>query len=705
MRKSLLFVFCFCLLSFAQWPVTRVQRAWNGGPGQVWVNNNWGIRYRSATGFSDAVPPLIIQADPASYVYTNWAPHVIDNSPEVATFTWCVRTADIDRDGYIDIVANLQDENESGTGYVVWYKGPSSGWTYTRNNIYTYSANDRCSGAFPADIDNDGDIDIVAASNTSLAWFENNGSGGGWTRRVIYTTSESEYHAWYYDVADADGDGWKDILLTELEGNTLLGFYAYTTIYWGNATPPVHYDGTYTLVSSFGRDDGMFWRAVFLDADPTDGFLDVAYERINFGLLGGADQDSLIIATQGPARTFTRRYAHVINAAANGTGHDGLWANDYDDDGDQDIVCAVADNDCATILGCNDPGYFFLVRSDPGDVFTYQFLVSDPQSSYGDGAIMFDMDNDGTTDIVGTCDSLGYYRRVGAAFTLYKIDNIPGTGFQTHYASHWVYPYNLDRGECSGDADIDMIVTYDNGTEEAIKIYENYIFSFLPSATMYSSILGIPLPRDTCVVCSLYWDGCYLPNYTINISGRAGTTIAQCSTAAFGTPATIPWSESGGNHGWYVGTFRLPIDTLWVQYYISLTRTGGSAQLSPLIDSVWVKVFPIPCECESIRAQWICPPCAGIFSSCPNQTMTIVLWTDSTTIDTNRVYFTVNNGAGSIFPISNLTHPNNISFTCLPPPRCDSIMVEVSGFTWQDMANVSISLDSAYTLNGCLTRW
>ena len=714
MRKYnpiLLTVFFFLSLCFGQWPITRIQNDWHSGPGLTDTTDQWGFGYSSGGGLNDAAVPLVLLADPASYNYSNWTQHTIDFSDEIGTFNWCVRPEDLNGDGIPDIVANWSDNGEVATGYVVWYEGPPTGWTYTRHDIHTYTSLGAVSGAFPADIDNDGDFDIVAGDDIGLYWFENDGSGGGWTQHTIYTTSYDEYHGWYYDVADADGDGWLDVLMTEVEVDYDILFthvYTYCTIYWNTGTEPDYFDwsapGGNTLVSSWGDYEGQFWRAVFFDADPTDNFLDVAYEKISYDALGSFEWDSLIVEVQNPARTFTYAYSHVIDASSTGMGHDGLWANDFDGDSDQDLVVAVADNDCATIFGCDDLGYFFLVQSDPGDVFTYHHIVDDPNNTYGDGAIMFDMDNDGMADIVGTCDSLGYYRRTGPGYTdfaLYPIDNIPGTGYMTHYASHWVFPYNMDRGECSGDADVDVIVTFDNNdTEEGLWIYENEMFTFVESGSLYSAILGIPLPIDTCVICSLYWEGCQIPEYSISVSGRAGESLLDCQSASWSVPSSTPYHDSP--MGTFIDEIRTPIDTVWVQYYINISRVGVSTDLSPLIDSVWVKVFPIPCECETISAEWICPVPCGSYTSCPEQVMQLVLWTDSTTIDTNAVFFTIDDGINPPYTLSSAS--TYISALCYTP-ECDSVFFELSGLTWEDFANVTISLDSAYTVDACITRF
>jgi len=696
MRKfSVLLLFGFIGFAFAQWPVTRGQSDWHSGAGLIDTVDSWGFRYFSGGGINDATAPLMLLADPASYIYTAWIQHTIDNSAEIGTFNWCVRPALIDGDEIPDIVANLNDAGDAGTAYIVWYEGPPTGWAYTRHTIHTYSTTDLVGGAYPADIDNDGDIDVVAGTNTGLYWFENNGSGGGWAQHTIYPTVYDVYRAWYYDVGDADGDGWLDVMVTEVEedGVLFIDYYTYCTIYWNNGAAPDYFDwsgpapGGNTLVSSWGANEGQFWRAVFFDPDPADGFLDVAYERVAYDAFGDWDEDSLIVKVQNPARTFTAVFHNRIDCApdflGNPTGgHDGLWNNDFDGDSEEDLVVAA-------YRPAN--GFFYIVESDPGDIFTYHEIIIDPNASYMDGAIMFDMDNDGMQDVVGDFDSIAYFRRTGPGytdFTLFEIDDLTGW-------SHWVYPYNLDRGECSGDADIDAIVTHD----DAVLIFENQMFSFETAGSLYSAILAIPLPNDTCVRCSIYWEGCQIPEYGMNISGRFGSSLADCQAAIWSAPAPDPFHVAP--HGWLVGSIHTPIDTVWVQYWIDMSRVGAAIDLSPLVDSVWVSIIQIPCDCEEIEAEWICPvPCSS-YVTCIDQVMQIILWTDSTTIDLDRIYFTVNDGVTPPYTVAGSSP--NVSSMCLDPPDCDSVFVEIFGYIWSDGATVTISVDSGYTTDGCFT--
>ena len=61
-----------------------------------------------------------------------------------------------------------------------------------------------------ADVDGDGDMDVLCASSTNdmIAWYENNGSET-FTRRTISTAADAAFSVF---AADVDGDGDMDVL-------------------------------------------------------------------------------------------------------------------------------------------------------------------------------------------------------------------------------------------------------------------------------------------------------------------------------------------------------------------------------------------------------------------------------------------------------------------------------------------------------------
>lgn len=111
-----------------------------------------------------------------------------------------------------------------------------------------------------ADVDGDGDQDIVgAASRGGIAWWENtDGAGTNWSLHVV---DGSLSGAWGVDTADMDGDGDRDILG--------VGVWHDVVAWWENT------DGTGTnwqevnAAGETGLDGAVAVEAADLDGDGT----------------------------------------------------------------------------------------------------------------------------------------------------------------------------------------------------------------------------------------------------------------------------------------------------------------------------------------------------------------------------------------------------------------------------------------------------
>lgn len=131
-------------------------------------------------------------------------PRVITDSLVKAT---SVMAYDMDRDGDLDVLATGQTD-----GVVAWYEnGGELPVCFTEHLV-----SDRAEGAqsvLPADVDGDGDTDLVVASrfDDSVTWFEHTGGEiGGFLEHVIATDARGAESA---EPADVDGDGDVDIVV------------------------------------------------------------------------------------------------------------------------------------------------------------------------------------------------------------------------------------------------------------------------------------------------------------------------------------------------------------------------------------------------------------------------------------------------------------------------------------------------------------
>ena len=110
-----------------------------------------------------------------------WTASTVDTGVQNAETTY---VADVDGDGDLDIVSA-----SSGDDTIAWYENDgAANPTWTASDISTSA--DGALSVYVADMDGDGDMDIVSAhySGDTVAWYENDGaSDPSWTAANIDT--------------------------------------------------------------------------------------------------------------------------------------------------------------------------------------------------------------------------------------------------------------------------------------------------------------------------------------------------------------------------------------------------------------------------------------------------------------------------------------------------------------------------------------
>ena len=153
--------------------------------------------------------------------HENLGSGIIDTTPKIITvnalYARSVYSVDIDMDGDMDVLSA-----SSGDDKIAWYENLGSGIIDTTQHIITTIADGACS-VYAADLNNDGNIDVLSASFTDnkVAWYENLGGGIFGSQQVISNLNNfpSSVRA-----DDIDGDGFIDVMLASKLDDKIVWF-------------------------------------------------------------------------------------------------------------------------------------------------------------------------------------------------------------------------------------------------------------------------------------------------------------------------------------------------------------------------------------------------------------------------------------------------------------------------------------------------
>jgi hypothetical protein len=276
-----------------------------------------------------------------------------------ADFAATVAAADVDGDGDLDVLASSQSDDT-----IAWYENTDGQGTFGSEQVITAAA-DGARSVVAADIDGDGDLDVLAASGNddTIAWFANtNGLGSFGTEQVITATADGAITVF---AADLDGEGDLDVLTASTtdgeirwyENTNGLGSFALGQVLWTGGVSTaiaadVDDDGDLDVLSSFAGGDTIAWH------ENTDGLGSFGPQQVittlaDFAAFVSAvdlDQDGDLDAVS--ASQFDDEIAWYENADGQGsfgpqqilsTAADGarsVVAADIDRDGDADLLTA-----------------------------------------------------------------------------------------------------------------------------------------------------------------------------------------------------------------------------------------------------------------------------------------------------------------------------------------------------------------------------
>ena len=338
-----------------------------------------------------------------------------------------IHCADLDDDGDIDVLSASRDDNS-----IAWHRNQGDG-TFDQRQII----NDElfvAMSVFTGDLDGDGDLDVLSASrdDNKIAWYEQTSTGVFGPQQIIDTNS---FNAFAVYAADLDGDGDLDVLsASDLDDKIAwyqnldgLGTFSQQLIVSTSAdaardviAADVDNDGDNDIISASSRDNKIAW-----------------YRNEN----GAGVFSSEIIITQ--SALFARS----------------IYAADVDLDGDLDVLSASS----------NDSTLAWYKNEDGRGSYSGPFIIDD-QAAGASSIMAANLDNDEDLDIIATSSFdhkvLSYESFAGRGRVKFTFRSEVAVGFEETHSPHSVHAADVD-----GDNDLDLLTA--SFLDNKISWYEN----------------------------------------------------------------------------------------------------------------------------------------------------------------------------------------------------------------------------------------
>jgi FG-GAP-like repeat/Secretion system C-terminal sorting domain len=238
-----------------------------------------------------------------SYAQIEFEFHPISGANYIAEGANEVYPADLDGDGDLDVLTSSFDNK------VAWFENLNGQGFYSRLKIISTN-NDQASSVFAKDLDQDGDLDVLSTAlySNNVAWYENlDGQGNFGPQQVLLTTGSI---ALSIDSEDLDGDGDNDVL----SGSGGLIAWNENLNGQGNFASPV----------TISTEVSLPFVVLARDID-SDGDSDIISASFDGKVAWYENLDGQ--GNFGPQTIIT-----------NNTGGYALYVEDIDDDGDMDVV-------------------------------------------------------------------------------------------------------------------------------------------------------------------------------------------------------------------------------------------------------------------------------------------------------------------------------------------------------------------------------
>jgi hypothetical protein len=356
--------------------------------------------------------------------------------------------ADIDNDGDKDILVTLANDNGFLENEVMLYENLGN------NNFTNWRLNDSIGYAAdiePSDIDNDGDIDafVTARDATDLIWLKNDGKKGNWDFFVI---DQNVNQALGIRAKDIDVDGDDDVVLCSNNDDK---------VFWYQNSGA----GAFTkFVVDANVDAPREIEAADIDGDGD----------IDFALACGSTINTVVVYINNGAQSFTKQVVFTGKTAFD------IEIADWNNDGKPDIVFTLS-----ATSPVNPQQEVVALINNGGNSFTTTPLVINAEK--GTGLKVADLDNDGDMDFV-----VGRNQQVRARMWLQTPTGLVGSTISDAGASGSTpQVLGLDVADTNGDGRKEIVFA-DISRDELVLVSINCFAGATISASKVNATCGQP---------------------------------------------------------------------------------------------------------------------------------------------------------------------------------------------------------------------
>jgi len=344
-----------------------------------------------------------------------------------------IYAADLDGDGDMDVLSSSQIQ-------ISWYENINGDGVFGEQRLIAQNPGELGSSVSASDIDGDGDLDVLStfidgspsqSGESRVVWNENlDGLGNFGPQRII---SLNAYRPTYSEAADFDGDGDMDVLSISRGDNKVAWYRNLDGL--GNFGPQI--------IISIELDFPI--HAFIADID-NDGDMDIVSHSLHGDIVGW-------FRNLDGNGTFSN--LQVISTNVDFPNQ--VYAADLDGDGDMDVISTSKDdNKIAWYENINGNGNF-----GPQRIITTS--VEEPNAIYAS-----DIDNDGDLDLISASSMNGSY-------SIVSMINSNGLGdFESPQliSDEVIYPNAVITSDLDQDGDADVLSS--SQIDSKIAWYENY---------------------------------------------------------------------------------------------------------------------------------------------------------------------------------------------------------------------------------------